>query len=250
MGCYNEYMKRLTALLFILAALACACAAPAPLPQATATPSPPQATPAPARGGCGLLEPRYENDGVNEVIYPYVYGAAFAPAANAHIREAVDGLLPEGARRVDYRVACHREGVISLVFFAYDQTSYEARGVACLTLDCAGGGVVDMRALFDDPNERWRAVLPDIVTEQAAARELPLISDVMPARDDQLYYLCDEGLVLVYRLYEIAAYAAGWPTFVIPYHEAAQLAYGDSPLLRLAQAEPAATASAQAGGEK
>ncbi len=162
----------------------------------------------------------------------------------------MDGLLTEGGRHVDYRVACNREGVVSLIFFAYDRANYEARGIACLTLECAQGTALDMRALFSDPDERWRGVLPDIVTEQAAARELDLISDVMPARDDQLYFLSDEGLVLVYRVYEIAAYAAGWPTFVIPYHEAAQLAAGDSVLLRLAQAEPAAPASAEVSGEK
>lgn len=243
-------MKRLIALMLIIAALACGCAkAPVP-PEATAAPSP-VATPSSGEPAAyALLEPRYEDDGVNEVIYPYVYGAAFAAAANANIARAVDGLLTEGGRHVDYRVACNREGVVSLIFFAYDRANYEARGIACLTLECAQGAALDMRALFSDPDERWRGVLPDIVTEQAAARELDLISDVMPARDDQLYFLSDEGLVLVYRVYEIAAYAAGWPTFVIPYHEAAQLAAGDSVLLRLAQAEPAAPAAAEVSGEK
>ena len=89
---------------------------------------------------------------------------------------------------------------------------------------------MNLADLFAPDNERWRGLIPDIVTLQAEKQGMTLLADVMPAADDRLFYLTADSLVILYRPYEIATYSAGWPEFMIPLGQLSGMLAPEGPL--------------------
>lgn len=102
--------------------------------------------------------------------------------------------------------------------------------VETLTFDTALCKLLSLADLFDPENERWRGLIPDIVTLQAEKQGMTLLADVMPAADDRLFYLTADSLVIMYRPYEIATYSAGWPEFTIPLGQLSGMLAPEGPL--------------------
>lgn len=111
--------------------------------------------------------------------------------------------------------------------------------VLTLTFDTASCRLLSLADLFDPETERWRGLIPDIVTLQAEKQGITLLGDVMPASDDRLFYLTEESLVILYRPYEIATYSAGWPEFSIPLEQLSGILAPEGPLAAMPVGEAA-----------
>ena len=109
-----------------------------------------------------------------------------------------------------------------------------------ITFDAVSGEQLTLADLFDPENERWRGLIPDIVTLQAEKQEMTLLSDVMPAADDRPFYLTEDALVILYRPYEIATYSAGWPEFAIPLDQLSGLFAPEGPVASMLTEKAAA----------
>ena len=75
---------------------------------------------------------------------------------------------------------------------------------------------------------------------QAEKAGLTLLCDVMPASDDQAFYVTEDALVILYRPYEIATYSAGWPEFAIPLSQLTDFFLPDGLMMRLVNGGTAA----------
>jgi hypothetical protein len=88
-------------------------------------------------------------------------------------------------------------------------------------INLATGEIYELKDLFKE-NSNYVAVLSDIVGEQI--KNMGENSYVFPdtykgIREDQPFYVDEDTLSIYFQPYEIAAFAAGFPTFKIPFSE-------------------------------
>ena len=168
------------------------------------------------------------------ISYPYLMDPEYDAiniAIQSAIRTALDAL--DRATYTHCEIMCNLYGLFSVRIEVYDLGSNELLAVVPLTFRAADCAQLTLGDLFDPENERWRGLIPDIVMLQAEKDGLTLLCDVMPAADDQGYYLTADALVLVYRPYEITTYSAGWPEFSIPLNQLTEFFLPDSAPMRL-----------------
>ena len=107
-------------------------------------------------------------------------------------------------------------------------------GAFTFTLDVQKGKVCTIADLFEDEEDRWRRVLPELVTIQAEKMGLTLFADLMPISDEQMFYIRGDSIVLVYNPYEIATNSFGeCPEFFIPVKQLEEFIPAHSLLSRL-----------------
>lgn len=168
------------------------------------------------------------------ISYPYLMDPEY-DAMNLAIQSAIRSTL-DALNRATYthcEIMCNLCGLFSVRIAVYDLGSNELLAVVPMTFRAADCAQLTLGDLFDPENERWRGLIPDIVMLQAEKDGLTLLCDVMPAADDQGYYLTADALVLVYRPYEITTYSAGWPEFSIPLNQLAEFFQPGSAPMRL-----------------
>lgn len=106
-------------------------------------------------------------------------------------------------------------------------------GIYPITFDLTSAQVRQLSDYFNADDDRWRRILPDIVTQQAEKRGITLLSELLPISDEQAFYIQGDALVLVYHPYEIATYDAGVPEFAIPISGLETLLREGCPLTKL-----------------
>lgn len=206
-------------------------------------------TPGPADASASLSIVRsVVSFGEGYIVYPRVLYCEHADAIN----ESILDLTAASAQQVSasiftkYRIEYNRNGIFSLRMELLDL--YESEGektgaesesleTIYMTYDVEAGLLCSIGDLFDQEDERWRGVMPDIITAQAEAKGITLLCDVMPIADSQQFFISEDAVVLVYELYEIATWSAGEPEFAIPISQLAQFIPASSPLARAAIAE-------------
>ena len=168
------------------------------------------------------------------ISYPYLMDPEY-DAMNLAIQSAIRSTL-DVLNRATYthcEITCNLCGLFSVRIAVYDLGSNELLAIVPMTFRAADCAQLTLGDLFDPENERWRGLIPDIVMLQAEKDGLTLLCDVMPAADDQGYYLTADALVLVYRPYEITTYSAGWPEFSIPLNQLVEFFQPGSAPMRL-----------------
>ncbi len=257
-------MRRFALLAMAVAAafLACACAAdntavriePASgdVILAAAQPLP---TPGRPDGAAPLSIIRgVQSYGDGYIVYPKVLYCDHAQQIN----ESILAVTAERARQVSgsvftkYRIEYNRNGLFSLRMELYDLygDANERLETVYMTYDVATGKLCAIDDLFDGEDERWRGVMPDIVTAQAQAKGITLLCDVMPIADNQQFFINEDEVVLVYELYEIATWSAGEPEFTIPVSQLAEFIPADSPLTKVAAEDSSAEVALSAGARE
>lgn len=245
-------MKRfvLLAVAMLAAVSACACAsfaAPARIVPAEEEAVLPydeaEAAPAPVHndGFASLPIIRgVQSCGDGYIVYPKVLYCAHAQEINDSILEITAGRAEQVSASIftKYRIEYNRSGIFSLRMELYDLygDGSERLENIYMTYDMETGRLCAINDLFDRADERWRGVMPDIVTAQAAAKGITLLCDVMPIADGQQFFITKDEVVLVYELYEIATWSAGEPEFTIPIAQLSEFIPEDSPLAKVALA--------------
>ncbi len=168
------------------------------------------------------------------ILYPQVQSVSAAQRINDSMCDAV----AEKARRLDapvftnYRVEHNHDGIFSVRIYLYNLygTQESCLDSVSLNYDVNNGELCSISDIFDGSNDRWRGLLPDIVTAQAQDRDMTLLNDLMPVDDNQEFYVTDDSVVLLYDVYEIATYPAGAPEFSIPIRQLDEFIDDNGPL--------------------
>jgi hypothetical protein len=173
------------------------------------------------------------------MLYPHIEGEN-ADRINASIQENISTCVRESDVQVftTYMITNNSNGILSAVLEVKDLDTSEPIGLISLNYDVTTGNKLSIADNFDTENDKWRRVLPDIVTLQAQNKGLTLLCEVMPMEDRQLYYISGNELVLLYRQYEITTYTDPAPQFAIPVSELKEFLPEGSPLTRLIGAKP------------
>lgn len=168
------------------------------------------------------------------LLYPYIEGE-HAEKINASIKNDVIACADEAEAQVftTYKITNNSKGIFSAVISVQDAETEELISVLPLNYSVESGEKLSIADYFNEESDRWRRILPDIVTLQAQDKGLTLLCDVMPVTDEQLYYISGDKLVLVYRQYEITTYVNPAPQFSIPISQLAEFLNSESPLIRL-----------------
>ncbi|WP_328803920.1 WG repeat-containing protein [Paenibacillus glycinis] len=165
------------------------------------------------------------------VYYPEVEGIADAAgqrAVNAKLKEMSQVKPIPANQQLDYaysgdfEVGFYKQQLLELELTGYNFPFGAAHGMPTRTyaiIDLTSGRMFALKDLFK-PGSDYVKVLSDIVGKQI--KEDPQYSYVFPdaykgIRPDQPFFVTANALHLYFQPYEIAPYAAGFPTFTIPF---------------------------------
>lgn len=185
------------------------------------------------------VEPYILPNEESRVVLPKVSGCGTEDRINETIKTKITDCVKSFSEPVwsEYSIKTNTDGILSLLVQVYSLKDGEQLAVLPLTFDSGTGDICSLSVYFDGEGEQWRYTLPEIVESQASRRGITLLSELLPIKDDQSYYIMDDSgvikLVLLYRPYEITTYAAGTPQFFIPISEIRDFLSSDSALLRL-----------------
>jgi hypothetical protein len=185
------------------------------------------------------IEPYILPDEESRVVLPKVSGCGTEDRINEAIETKITDCVKSFGEPVwsEYSIKTNTDGILSLLVKVYSLKKGEQLAVLPLTFDSETGDICSLSVYFDGDGEQWRYALPEIVESQASRRGITLLSELLPIKDDQSYYIMDDSgvfkLVLLYRPYEITTYAAGTPQFFIPVGEIRDYLSSGSALLRL-----------------
>jgi len=190
-----------------------------------------QNTVIPLREPYRVREEKYAPNKDYLVYYPQVEGMANQQAqaqVNQRLRQLsqVKPVDPdaqlESSYTADFEMAFFQKQLLQLELNSYDYPFGAAHGMPGLIyvpIDLVSGRIYQLRDLFK-PGSDYVKMLSGIVGEQI--RTDPQYSYVFPdsykgIKPDQPFYVTADALHLYFAPYEIAPYAAGFPTFRIPY---------------------------------
>lgn len=101
--------------------------------------------------------------------------------------------------------------------------------IKSLTFNVTSGTTYTLSELFK-PNSNYVRRLSNIVRQQIAQRQIPLLNKFTGIKPDRDYYIADKALVLYFQLYELAAYVYGFLYFPIPVYEIQDIINESGPL--------------------
>lgn len=115
-----------------------------------------------------------------------------------------------------FRIKCNMGGVLSMIIELYSVETDELLEKMPLTYDLALAREAKIQDYFREDDDTWRSALAKVVQNAAEARGMTLLSDIMPIKDDTLFYTTGTNLVIMYRPYEITTMTDPWPEFTVP----------------------------------
>ncbi len=115
-----------------------------------------------------------------------------------------------------FRIKCNMGGVLSMIIELYSVETDELLEKMPLTYDLALAREAKIQDCFREDDDTWRSALAKAVQNAAEARGMTLLSDIMPIKDDTLFYVTGTNLVIMYRPYEITTMTDPWPEFTVP----------------------------------
>jgi len=185
-------------------------------------------------GGIVVTEGKYNPNRNYLVYYPILENLdslQTEQAVNEKLREMWTHSETESIKQTDvldyhyegsYSIGFHRKNLLVLNESGYDYPLGAAHGMPLqeyVHLDTKTGTFYELKDLFKAGSD-YTAVLSEIVQKQIEekADEMGVWIDSYDGiRPDHAFYLTEDGLNLYFYPYEIAPYAAGFPTFTIPF---------------------------------
>ena len=166
-----------------------------------------------------------------DVNYPIVDGMenkAVQKRINKIIQRTVDKLVrdqgffenPQTDITASYEIKNNQRGILSLsiINYAFAGGAHGMTIIKSLTIDVETGKVYELKDLFK-PNSNYVKRLSDIIKRQIKERDIMTLEEFKQIRPDQDFYIADKSLVIYFQLYELTAYAYGFPYFPISVYE-------------------------------
>jgi hypothetical protein len=184
-----------------------------------------------------VIERKYNPNKDYLVYYPEIQGMRFEAmqkkvnqklAQLSGVKEIDPNKQLEASYTGDFDVYFFKNRLLELEINGYDFPFGAAHGMPVKVfakVDLESGVFYDLKDLFN-PNSSYVEVLSGIIGEQI--KNDPQYSYVFPdsykgISPDQPFYIDANNLYIYFTPYEIAPYAAGFPTFTIPFSEIDQM---------------------------
>lgn len=137
--------------------------------------------------------------------------------------------------RQDYDVLLNKSGIMSIVNSSFMYMQGAAHGMAmrnAINIDMTTGRLYDLQDLFKLGAD-YKSKLNDIIKNQIAEDNPPLLREFQGINENQEYYLTEKELVIFYQLYDYTPYAYGFLEFYIPYESINNIIDKKGPLGRI-----------------
>lgn len=137
--------------------------------------------------------------------------------------------------RQDYDVLLNKNGIMSIVNSSYMYIQGAAHGMAvrnAINIDMATGRLYNLQDLFKAGTD-YKKKLKDIIVNQIAENNPPLLREFKGINENQEYYLTDRELVVFYQLYDYTPYAYGFLEFYIPYEKIENILDKNGPIEKI-----------------
>lgn len=189
-----------------------------------------------------VIEHKYKPNKDYLVYYPEVSGMS-DPLAQQRVNEKLkelSGVKPVGSGQLDasfssdFTVSLFRKQLLQLEIIGYNYPFGAAHGMPSRVyahIDLVTGRFYELKDLFKEGSD-YVKVLSGIIGEQI--KNDPQYSYVFPdsykgIAPDQPFYVTEDALYIYFNPYDIAPYAAGFPTFRIPFKEIASIIAQEKP---------------------
>jgi hypothetical protein len=177
-----------------------------------------------------VTEHKYRPNKDYLVYYPQLKGVAQQAKINDLLKElsGIKEIPPhtqlESNYMGDFEVPFFQKQLLVLLIEGYDFPFGAAHGMPVrkyVHIDLKTGDIYQLKDLFI-PESPFVSLISDIIGEQIKDTEKYsyLFPDAYKGIEpDQPFFISDEGLNIFFTPYEIAPYAAGFPTFAIPFEQ-------------------------------
>ena len=130
-----------------------------------------------------------------------------------------------------YEVKTNEKGILSLSIynFAYSGGAHGLTVQKSITFDVKTGRIYQLKDLFK-PNADYVKRLSDLIKQQIKDRDITLLGEFDAIKPDQDFYIADKTLVIYFQLYELVAYAFGFPYFPITVYQIQDIIDEQGPL--------------------
>ncbi|MFT8322289.1 MAG: DUF3298 and DUF4163 domain-containing protein [Bacillus sp. (in: firmicutes)] len=172
-----------------------------------------------------IKEPRLD------IYVPVVQGLknqSAQTAINQQIMKTVRKLIkkqgyyenPQAEITGSFELKTNERGILSLTIeqFSYSGGAHGITYIIGLTFNIQTGEKYKLADLFK-PNSPYVEVLSKLVGQQIKKRDIFTFEPFKAINPNQDFYIADKSLVLYYQLYELTAYAYGFPYFPISVYE-------------------------------
>ncbi|WP_141432118.1 DUF3298 and DUF4163 domain-containing protein [Bacillus sp. 03113] len=180
-----------------------------------------------------------------DVYVPVVYGLANQSAQtkiNQQIMKTVRELIqkqgyyenPQTEITGFFELKTNERGVLSLTIehYSFSGGAHGMTYIIGLTFNVESGDKYKLADLFK-PDSHYVEVLSKIVGQQIKERDIFIFEPFKSIHPNQDYYIADKSLVLYYQLYELTAYAYGFPYFPISIYDIQDIIKEGSPLQKM-----------------
>ncbi|MEO2078066.1 MAG: WG repeat-containing protein [Bacillus sp. (in: firmicutes)] len=177
-----------------------------------------------------VLEQKYRPNKDYLVYYPQLRGIPNQTSVNADLAKLA-GVKPvpshiqlESTYDGDFEITFFQKDLLVIEITGYDYVSCAAHGMPISKyahINLKTGKMYQLKDLFKQGSS-YVKIISELIREQIKTKDQ--YSYLFPdeyhgIKEDQPYFINDKGLNIYFNPYEIAAFAAGFPTFTIPFEE-------------------------------
>lgn len=159
---------------------------------------------------------------------------------NRLIRKTVQGTLPKGRYKYmniitaasKYEATVNHNRILSLRFENYYYPERMANGITVvrgLTVNLVTGKKYKLEDLFI-PESNYKVYLNNIIKKQIEEEDIPLLNEFPGISGDEIFYLKDNSLVIVYQEYDLTPGYYGTLEFNIPYYKLKPIIDNNGPI--------------------
>lgn len=136
----------------------------------------------------------------------------------------------------EFAVKTNEQNILSIGFLNYAYTPMAAHGMTYIksaTWDLTTGRTYQLKDLFK-PGSNYVEVLNRLIKAQIKSRQIDTLEPFKSISSNQDYYIADKALVIYFQLYDLTAYAYGFPMFPISVFDLQDIIDENGPLGKLA----------------
>ncbi|MEH7116647.1 WG repeat-containing protein [Neobacillus vireti] len=180
-----------------------------------------------------IVEHKYKPNIDYLVYYPEIKGNKSLADVNQKLKEMA-GVKPipstslEAQYTGDYEITYFKKDLLILEITGYNYPFCAAHGMPIKKyahINLRTGSLYQLNNLFK-PGSPYVKVISDVIEDQIKSNDeysFIFLNEYHGIKPTQPFFINEKGLNIFFEPYEIAAYAAGFPTFTIPFNELIQL---------------------------
>ncbi|WP_251033403.1 WG repeat-containing protein [Bacillus sp. ISL-75] len=200
-----------------------------------------QATIVPLNNNYSVVEQKYKPNKDYLVYFPQIEGMKIHQEKVNHALKELAGVKPMPAHTQlesnytgDFEVTLYEKNLLIIKITGYDYPFCAAHGMPVekyAHINLKTGSIYQLKDLFKSGSP-YVKIISDMIGDQIKSNE-KYSSYLFPdeyhgIQADQPFFISEAGLNIYFNPYEIAAFAAGFPTFTIPFEDLKNIINGNS----------------------